>query len=193
MSSKFFVTHSKNNLRNLPTSPLTGRFVGPIVLTLAFTMSPFHVATASSDDSQCIPDSEVAVRNVNLGMSNSTVTSNLGSPLDSRVGFGEDDGGSYQESVLVYNGLEIYIVRSKVDRVVVTSPRICTHNGICAGKSRSDVKSILGERAPVAESGDGEQQFALCGENGQFSDTYLIIRYGLNETVESIELVQDRP
>lgn len=169
------------------------RFVGPIVLTLAFTMSPLHVATANSDDLQCIPASEVAVRNVNLGILNSTVTSNLGSPLDSRVGFGEDDGGSYQESILVYDGLEIYIVRSKVDRVVVTNPRICTHNGICAGKSRADVKSILGERAPVAESGDVEQQFALCEEGGQFSDAYLIVRYGLNETVESIELVQDRP
>lgn len=139
----------------------------------------------------CLPGESTWIADIRLDASPAEVEQTLGAASSREVGYGEDDGGWYEETKLIYPGLEVYIVRGVVDRVVGTSAASCTANGICPGMTKTELRNRI---ASISESlvTPDLRSFYLCVERCN-ADYYLLIDYNASGEIEKIELVTDRP
>jgi hypothetical protein len=140
----------------------------------------------------CLPADTAWIAGVRLGDSLADVERKLGSPAHRAVGFGEDDGGTYEETQLSYSTLDVFLVRGVVDRVVTTDPKTCTAGGICPGLTLQQVRSRLELIFPELAATE-PSSFVLCPEEGFLSDYYLTIEYTRAGEAAKLELALDRP
>jgi hypothetical protein len=140
----------------------------------------------------CIPGDAAWISGIRLGASPQEVEHLLGNPASRDVGFGEDDGGQYEEIELAYPGLLVFLVDGVVDRIVATDPKSCTADGICPGATLQQVRERVLKHSEEFATSDLED-FVLCPEDDFLSDYYLTIDYGPAGQVVNLELVLDRP
>jgi len=155
----------------------------------------FHVPARVQADpavAGCIPGRAAWISGITLGASPEEVESKLGPPASRQIRQGEDDGGFYDEIMLAYPRIKVFVVRDVVDRVTTTHPESCTAGGICPGISREEVRESLAKvsAVPVASA---PSTIVICPENGFLSDYYLLVHYTATGKVAQIELALDRP
>ena len=139
----------------------------------------------------CIPSEAAWVEGIRLGTTIGDVERILGKPVGRTIAYGEDDGGRYDEIRLSYPGLDIYLVRGIVDRVIATAATSCTANGICPGMQKDEVRSrIAGISKGLVDS--ELSSFYICFERCN-DDFYLLIDYGATGEVERVSIETDRP
>lgn len=163
-----------------------------VVACVALLASVASLAQQSPAAPGCLPGRAAWIAGVALGASPREVERRLGPPDDREVGYGEDDGGRYEEILLSYAGVDVFVVRGVVDRVITTHPASCTAGGICPGMNDEQVRERLARSLakPVASS---PTSLALCPEEHFLSDYYLLIYYTPAGAVAKLELVLDRP
>jgi hypothetical protein len=140
----------------------------------------------------CLPADAAWIAGIRLGESPADVERKLGTAPRRTVGFGEDDGGTYEEIELSYPNLHVYIVRGVVDRIVTTDPNTCTAAGVCPGFTAQQARDRLALISPELAATE-QTSFVLCPEAGFLSDYYLTVEYTTADRVGALELVLDRP
>ena len=169
----------------------SGLSVPPLIAGSFLMWDPISAQTGPYS-SLCLPADAAWIAGVRLGDSLAGVERKLGRPANRTVGLGEDDGGTFEETQLVYPTLDVFIVRGVVDCVVSTAPHACTAGGICPGLTRQQARSRLALIAPELATADADS-FVLCPEEGFLSDYYLRIDYTGADELGKLELVLGRP
>ena len=149
----------------------------------------FAQSTACPAD--CLPGEAAWIADIRLGVTLEDVQRTLGRPMSRAVGYGEDDGGRYEEIALFYPGLEVFIVRGIVDRVIATAQTSCTASGICPGMTREQLRSRIVDISEGLAATDLDS-FYVCFESC-YSDYYILIDYNDAGEIERIRLETDRP
>ncbi len=152
------------------------------------------VPTAGERDAcpeDCLPGEAAWVADIRLGTMLEDVQRTLGRAISRTVGYGEDDGGGYEETRLSYPGVEVYLVRGVVDRVVATTPTSCTANGICPGITKEQLRNRIANISERLITPD-LRSFYICFEHC-YNDFYLLVDYSTTGEVEKVKVVTDRP
>jgi len=123
----------------------------------------------------------------------------LGAPNSLTRGFGEDDGGGYVVTTYHYGGLEVDIVRDRIDRIEARAPAWPTPAGLKAGMERTAALALMG-RAPNPEHlHDGVSSFSGCPEwrDGELVwdnvNNYFDFAFAGDGRLSFIRLIADRP
>ena len=146
---------------------------------------------------QCVATSEFSVAGLQL-YDDMAALHLLGSPNSLTRGFGEDDGGGYVLNTYHYGGLEVDIVRGRVDRIEARSPRWPTPSGLVAGMERAEALALLGREPDPEYLHDGVYSFSGCpewrgGELVWHDSWYLEFAFNEEGRLEFVRLFADRP
>lgn len=147
---------------------------------------------------QCIAASEFSIAGLKLHDDIGALAS-LGSPNSMTRGFGEDDGGGYVATTYHYGGLEVDMVRDRVDRIEARSPHWQTKAGLKASMKRDEAIALMG-REPDAETlHNGFYSFASCPvwRDGELvwdnAAQYFEFGFGEDGRLAFLRLIADRP
>ena len=179
-----------------PATARTGKRLGALfgsLLLASLGLLPAAVPAGDSDacPTECLPAEAAWIGGIRLGATPADVQNTLGMPTSRSVGGGEDDGGPYEEIMLSYPGLEVFIVRGVVDQVVATAPTWCTAGGICPGITKEELRSRI--RGFSAQRGTTDLRSVYVCFEKCYSDYYLLIDYNSTGEVDRLRLVTDRP
>lgn len=146
---------------------------------------------------QCVATSEFSVAGLQL-YDDMAALHLLGSPNSLTRGFGEDDGGGYVLNTYHYGGLEVDIVRGRVDRIEARSPHWPTPSGLAAGMERAEALALLGREPDPEHLHDGVYSFSGCpewrdGELVWHDSWYLEFAFNEEGRLEFVRLFADRP
>jgi hypothetical protein len=147
---------------------------------------------------QCIAAAEYSIAGLRLRGDLATL-GRLGTPAALTRGFGEDDGGGYVATTYHYGGLDVTVVRDRVDVVEAKSARWPTPGGLKPGMSRTDALAVLGREPDPEQLHDGTYSFVGCPEwrGGELvwdnASNYFEFGFGRDERLSFIRLVADRP
>lgn len=146
---------------------------------------------------QCVATSELTIAGLKL-YGEMAALDPLGSPNSLTRGFGEDDGGGYVLTTYHYGGLEVDVVRGRIDRIEARSPAWPTPTGLAAGMERAEAIALLGREPDPGHLHDGVYSFAGCpewrdGELVWHDSWYLEFAFGEEGRLAFIRLIADRP
>jgi hypothetical protein len=147
---------------------------------------------------QCALSSEFTLAGLKL-YDEMTALRALGSPNSLSRGFGEDDGGSYVLTTYHYGGLEVDVVRGRIDRIEAQSPAWQTPAGLAAGMDRAQALALLGREPNPDHLNGGAYSFNGCPEwrDGELVwdniNNYFEIAFGEDERLSFVRLIADRP
>ncbi len=123
----------------------------------------------------------------------------LGSPISLSRGFGEDDGGGYVLTTYHHGGLEVDVVRGRIDRIEAQSPAWQTPAGLAAGMERTAALALLGREPDPDHLYGGAYSFTGCPEwrEGELVwdniNNYIEFAFGEDDRLAFIRLAADRP
>src|SRR5229473_1743563 len=116
----------------------------PVWLAAFVALSVALGLSAQSADSNCVRQSELALRQVRLAAYMPDVHETLGRPLREHSSSSEDDGGPYNILHLQYRAFEVDIGRShRVERLATTSPKTTLPSGIHVGMTLDETARRL--------------------------------------------------
>lgn len=147
---------------------------------------------------QCIAPSEYEIAGLRLYGDLSTLH-RLGPPVSLTRGFGEDDGGGYVATTYHYGGLDVTVVRGKIDVIEARSQRWPTPAGLKAGMPEQEARSLLGREPDPEHLHRGEYSFAACPEwrDGELVwdnvNNYFQFAFGEDGRLSFVRLAADRP
>ena len=108
---------------------------------------------------QCVAPAEFAIAGLKL-YDEMVALGPLGSPNSLTRGFGEDDGGGYVVTTYRYGGLEVDIVRGRIDRIEARAPAWPTPAGLKAGMERAEALALMGREPDPEHLHDGVYSFS---------------------------------
>lgn len=123
----------------------------------------------------------------------------LGAPNSLTRGFGEDDGGGYVVTTYHYGGLEVDIVRDRIDRIEARAPTWPTPAGLKAGMEQAEALALMGREPDPEHLHDGVYSFTGCPEwrDGELvwdnGNNYFEFAFGKDGRLSFIRLIADRP
>lgn len=146
---------------------------------------------------QCVDASEYEIADVILYGDLSNLH-HLGAPKSLKRGHGEDDGGGYVATTYRYDGLDITIVRGKIDVIEARGRRWPTPSGLKAGMTRKQAMALLGRKPDAKHLNEGVYSFSGCpresGEGQVWAESsYFEFAFGKNGRLSFVRLVVDRP
>jgi hypothetical protein len=147
---------------------------------------------------QCIVAAEFSIGGMRLG-GDLTMLAALGAPESLSRGHGEDDGGDYVATTYHYAGLDVTMVRGKIDVVEATSSHWSTPGGLRPGMDRAEALALLGREPEAEYLDDGAYSFAGCPEwhEGELvwnnADNYFDFGFGADGRLSFVRLVAERP
>ncbi len=147
---------------------------------------------------QCIAPAEYEIAGLRLYDSLASMH-NLGTPASLTRGYGEDDGGGYVATKFSYGGLDVTVVRERIDVIEATSPRWRTPAGLRPGMSRAEADAMLGHAPDPQYLNDGVYTFSGCPEwlGGELRwdnvSNYFEFAFGDDGRLSFIRLAADRP
>jgi len=147
---------------------------------------------------QCVAAEEFTIAGLKLydGMA---ALQPLGAPNSLTRGFGEDDGGGYVLTTYHYGGLEVDVVRGRIDRVVARAPAWPTPAGLAPGMNRAGAITLLGREPDPAHLHDGVYSFSGCPEwrGGELvwddAENYFEFAFSDDDRLAFIRLIANRP
>lgn len=98
----------------------------------------------------CLPQSQLQLGGVELGMSTARVRQILGSPVSSKRDSSEDDGGWYPVIHLRYRDLLVDMGRGHVELLATTSQNVHHPSGVRVGMSLPRIGALLHMARPGA-------------------------------------------
>lgn len=147
---------------------------------------------------QCAQASEFTIAGLKLYDDMAALRA-LGSPNSLSRGFGEDDGGGYVLTTYHYGGLEVDVVRGRIDRIEALAPTWRTPTGLVAGMDRAEALALLGREPDPDNRNGGAYSFNGCPEwrDGELvwdnTNNYLEFAFGTDNRLEFVRLIADRP
>lgn len=147
---------------------------------------------------QCIAASEFTIGGLKL-YDEMAALEPLGTPNTMTRGFGEDDGGDYVATTYHYGGLDVDMVRGRVDRIEARAPAWRTPEGLKAGMERAEALALLGREPDLEHLHEGVYSFAGCPEwrDGELVwdnvNNYIEFAFGEDERLSFVRLIADRP
>jgi len=123
----------------------------------------------------------------------------LGAPNSLTRGFGEDDGGGYVLTTYHYGGLEVDVVRGRIDRIEARAPTWPTPAGLAAGMERAEALALMGSEPDPKNLHDGKYSFTGCPEwrGGELvwdnMNNYFEFAFNEDGRLAFIRLIADRP
>jgi hypothetical protein len=147
---------------------------------------------------QCVATSEFSVAGLQL-YDDMAALHLLGSPNSLARGFGEDDGGGYVLNTYHYGGLEVDVVRGRIDRIEARSPHWPMPAGLVAGMEREEAIALLGREPDPDHLHDGVYSFNGCPEwrDGELvwdnMNNYFEFAFGEEGRLGFTRLITDRP
>lgn len=147
---------------------------------------------------QCIAPAEYEIAELHLH-DDMAAMHHLGTPVSLTRGHGEDDGGSYVAVTYAYSGLEVTVVRDRIDVIEARSPRWRTPAGLRPGLTRAEAGVLLGRQPDAQRLRDGVYSFSACPEwrGGELHwdhvNSYFEFAFGADGRLSFIRLVADRP
>lgn len=147
---------------------------------------------------QCVAPSEFTIAGLSLYDEIAALQA-LGSPNALTRGFGEDDGGGYVLTTYHFGGLEVDMVRGRVDRIEAHAPDWPTPAGLMAGMERAEVMLMLGREPDPEYLHDGVYSFSSCPEwrDGELvwnnTNNYFDFAFDDDARLAFIRLIADRP
>lgn len=147
---------------------------------------------------QCVAPTEFTIAGVKL-YDDMAALQPLGSPSSLTRGFGEDDGGSYVLTTYHYGGLEVDIVRGRIDRIEAHAPHWPTPAGLMAGMERAETLGLMGRGPDPEHLHDGVYSFNGCPEwrGGELvwdnMNNYFEFAFGEDGRLSLVRLIADRP
>ena len=147
---------------------------------------------------QCVAPSEFTIAGLRLDDEMAALQP-LGSPDALTRGFGEDDGGDYVVTTYHYGGLEVDVVRGRVDRIEAHAPAWPTPAGLTAGMQRTGAMLILGREPDPEYLHDGIYSFSGCPEwrDGELvwdnTNSYFDFAFDDDARLAFVRLIADRP
>ena len=147
---------------------------------------------------QCIAPSEYEIGGLRLSGSLSTMH-RLGPPAALTRGFGEDDGGGYVATTYHYDGLDVTVVRGKIDVIEARSSLWPTPSGLKAGMPEREARSLLGREPDPEHLYRSVYSFAGCPEwrDGELVwddvNNFFEFAFGDDGRLSFVRLAADRP
>ncbi len=181
------------------------------VMVSAGPAAPVHGASVSGNgiirltrmqpgepEFQCVAPAEYEIGGLRLydGLSS---LQHLGTPVSLTRGHGEDDGGGYVATKFSYGGLDVTVVRERIDVIEATSPRFHTPTGLRPGMGGDEAAVLLGPAPDPQYLNDGVYSFAGCPEwhGGELRwdnvSNYFEFAFGDDGRLSFIRLAADRP
>ena len=142
------------------------------------------LATVGAD--ACLPLSHFGLEGVLLDDPAITVEAKLGAPLRMEEATGEDDGGAYAITRLLYPSVTIEIVRGVVDRITTRSPAVTTAEGIRVGDTLADMVGKLGGLPQNWRGGDQRLWLVTCPPENGYREDFVIFSIQDGRLVEII-------
>lgn len=145
---------------------------------------------------QCMAASEFTLAGLKL-YDDTAALSALGAPRSMTRGYGEDDGGGYVATTYHYDGLEVDVVRGKLDRIEANSPRWPTMAGLKPGMTRAEAVTLMGREPENLH--DGIHSFTGCPDwrDGELVwdnvANYFEFGFGADGLLSFVRLIADRP
>lgn len=147
---------------------------------------------------QCITPSEYSIAGLRL-YGDLAMLGHLGTPEALTRGYGEDDGGGYVATTYHYDGLDVTVIRGKIDVVEANSSRWPTPGGLKPGMSRLDALALLGSEPDPEHLNAGAYSFNGCPEwrDGELVwdnvNNFFEFGFGNNGRLSFVRLAADRP
>lgn len=147
---------------------------------------------------QCIAASEFTIAGLKLNDETAALNP-LGPPNTLTREAGEDDGGGYVATTYHYSGLEVDVVRGRIDRIETESPHWPTPAGLKPGMERTEALALMGREPDLDHLHDGVYGFAGCPEwrDGVLAwdnvNNYIEFAFGEDERLSFVRLIADRP
>ena len=146
---------------------------------------------------QCMAASEFTIAGLKLHDEMAALES-LGTPNTLTRGFGEDDGGGYVATTYHYGGLDVDMVRGRVDRMEARTPAWPTPAGLKPGMEQAGALALLGREPDPEHLHDGVYSFSGCPERsgGELvwrDSWYLEFAFDDDDRLAFIRLIADRP
>src|SRR4249919_219997 len=145
-----------------------------------------HAAHASGPLRACAAQKGLSIGGIGLVDNRASAIAKLGQPK--RIGSyrGEDDGGVYTGSVLVYSQLEINVDASRgIERIASLGPGATLPYGLKQGMSVQQTADTL-HFMPEGVDGDGAAVLPVCQSDSD-AEVRLHFKRGALESVEIIE------
>jgi hypothetical protein len=121
----------------------------------------------------CLPQSQAALGGIPLDAPKEVVLKHLGKPQRQRSTTGEDDGGAYTVTQLLYPRLQVDLGRGEHVELLLTSrPGVTTPAGIQVGQTLEEVARRLGIPDTLSELTGAHWSPRLC-DDGPL-DTYAV-------------------
>ena len=89
-----------------------------LIVALFLISSPLYAAQSHS----CLPVQEVLINGL-FPTQPSEILKNLPKPINTTIGYGEDDGGTYKGTTYEYSNYKLEVVRGIIDSITITSPK----------------------------------------------------------------------
>ena len=147
---------------------------------------------------QCVAPAEFTIAGLAL-YDELTALQPLGAPNSLTRGFGEDDGGGYVLTTYHYGGLEVDVVRGRIDRIEARAPAWPTPAGMKAGMDRAAALALLGREPDPEHLHDGVYSFNGCPEwrGGELvwdnAENYFEFAFAEDDRLAFIRLIANRP
>lgn len=147
---------------------------------------------------QCVAAAEFTIAGLRL-YDEMAALQPLGAPNSLTRGLGEDDGGGYVLTTYHYGGLEVNVVRGRIDRIEAHSPAWPTPAGLAAGMERAEALALMGGEPDPDHLRDGVYSFTGCPEwrDGKLIwdniDNYFELAFNDSGRLAFIRLIADRP
>ena len=126
---------------------------------------------------------------ISLSDTYASVTANLGRPLSSGTYQGEDDGGIYTGSTMLYPHLELYVDNLRgIERLASTGPSTDLPYGLTVGMSLQSAANLL-RFVPVGLHGNSVAVLPVCDTD---LDTELHLRFQ-EGVLAGVEILQYGP
>jgi hypothetical protein len=155
-----------------------------LFIPLLFTLSA-HAADAPR---ACVPAAGLSVGGISLADTRATAIAKLGKPKTTGTYQGEDDGGLYTGTALIYSQMELDVDELRgIERIAGTGPNAYLPFGIKARMSLQQVANLL-HFIPGALDRD-MIVLPVCGVD---DDSELRLHFA-DDALQSVELVQYGP
>ena len=147
---------------------------------------------------QCVAASDFSIAGLTL-YDDMAALQALGAPGSLSRGFGEDDGGGYVLTTYHYGGLEVDVVRGRIDRIEARAPAWPTPAGLATGMERTEALAIMGREPDPEHLHDGIYSFNGCPEwrGGELvwdnAENYFEFAFGEDGRLAFIRLIANRP
>jgi len=147
---------------------------------------------------QCIAAGEFSIGGMRL-YGDLAMLSALGAPNSLTRGHGEDDGGYYVATTYHFAGLDVTIVRGRIDVVEATSPLWSTPGGLRPGMAHAEALALLGHEPDAEHLNNGAYSFPGCPEwrDGELvwdnADNYFEFGFDAGGRLSFLRLAADRP